>query len=595
MKKNIIFLLLMCCVISAHAQQTYFSTDFESGMPTEFTLYDLDGNTPSTDMANLGFAVGTPWIVTLEEGTENHVAMSTSWYKKAGQSNDWMVTGAIQVESDKAVVSWQSKAKDKTYRDGFSVYIYTSWDDVENHVTDNPALKVSKEQSSWTDHSVSLADYVGKQVWIAFVNDSKDKTALLLDNLFVGVPSKVGIALNLPRCFDGYGNIPISGTITATSSTEVDNFTIGFDAGDQHFQQTYNNKVTQDESFAFTLNDSLLLEEFATTDYTAWVKSGDDSSGVSGKVSAFPWRIVAEEVTGTWCGYCVRGIGAMAYMRENYPNGYIGIAIHNDGSEQVPDSMAIPGEEYLNDLFNYMGTSGYPHAGMMRNAQFWGDPAYIPDFYTSIKEDMENFTGVNLEASCNLATGEITAPTDIYFAKDYEDADFRLAYVVVEDSVHRTHAETGIMDNYCGYDQINYYAGGGMGEMYGFEHCDDVLNADTMWFMDVARGLQTDFGGIAGAIPSQVNEGDSYHYDFTTTLPATVLKPENTSLVVLLIDEDGVIENAKKSRLKLTTTGIESVRKESEQKVYYTLSGLRLSGKPTSHGIYIVNGKKVKL
>lgn len=593
MKKLITLTALLGLSLSLHAQQTYFSTDFEQGMPESFTLYDLDGRTPSTDMGNLGFAVGTPWIVTLEKGTNNHVAMSTSWYKNAGQSNDWMVTGAINVTSDKAVVSWRSKAYDKTYRDGFSVYVFTSWADVEAHSIDNPALKVSKENADWTQHRIDLKAYNGQTVWIAFVNDSKDKSALLLDDLFVGLPSKVGLTIDLPRCYDGYGHIPLSGTVKATTTEPIQGFTVGFDAGQQHFTQTFSNTVSHDEPFTFTLADSLQLDKFATTDYRAWVKSGDDSASVTSQVSAFPWRIVAEEVTGTWCGYCVRGIGALRYMRQNYPDGFIGIAIHNDGSKQVPDSMAIPGEEYLNDVFNYMGQSGYPHAGLMRNVMYWSDPAEIPSLYTYIKGYTANYTGVELTANCNAQTGEITAPTDVYFAKDYSNADFRLGYVVVEDSVHRTHAETGILNDYCGYDQINYYAGGSMGEMYGFENMGEVLNADTMWFEDVARGLQSEFGGIASIIPSQIKEGDSYHYDFTTTLPATVLKPENTSLVVMLIDKDGIIVNGAKARLQLTASGISSMKEPTSEDVYYTLSGLRLAGKPTSHGLYIVNGKKV--
>ena len=208
---------------------------------------------------------------------------------------------------------------------------------------------------------------------------------------------------------------------------------------------------------------------------------------------------------------------------------------------------------------------------------------------------MANYTGVGLSANYNASTGEISAATDVYFAKNYKDADFRLGYVVVEDSVHRTHAETGILNDYCGYDQINYYAGGGMGPMYGFENMGQVLNADTTWFEDVARGLLTEFGGFAGIIPSQIREGDSYHYDFSAALPSTVLKPENASLVALLIDKDGVIVNAEKSRFHITSTGISNVVRQPQHEIYYTLSGLRLSGKPTKHGVYIVGGKKVML
>lgn len=51
MKKNVI---IACTALllagSAKAQITYFSTGFDEGMPSAFTLHDVDGRTPSTDM-----------------------------------------------------------------------------------------------------------------------------------------------------------------------------------------------------------------------------------------------------------------------------------------------------------------------------------------------------------------------------------------------------------------------------------------------------------------------------------------------------------------------------------------------------------------
>ena len=106
--------------------------------------------------------------------------------------------------------------------------------------------------------------------------------------------------------------------------------------------------------------------------------------------------------------------------------------------------------------------------------------------------------------------------------------------------------------------------------------------------------MLTEFGGFAGIIPSQIKEGVSYHYDFSAALPSTVLKPENASLVALLIDKDGVVVNAEKSRFHITSTGISNVGRQPQLEIY-TLSGLRLSGKPTKHGVYIVGGKKVMI
>lgn len=91
MKKNVI---IACTALllagSAKAQITYFSTGFDEGMPSAFTLHDVDGRTPSTDMQNLGFAVGVPWVVYEEGNDGNMVACSTSWYKmQVNRTTGW--------------------------------------------------------------------------------------------------------------------------------------------------------------------------------------------------------------------------------------------------------------------------------------------------------------------------------------------------------------------------------------------------------------------------------------------------------------------------------------------------------------------------
>lgn len=98
--------LTLLPITTLQAQETYLKADFTEGIPSDFILYDIDGNEPSSDMAALGFAPGTPWIA-LPEGKEgNIVAASTSWYKKAGTSNDWMITPAFEVRDAAAILSW---------------------------------------------------------------------------------------------------------------------------------------------------------------------------------------------------------------------------------------------------------------------------------------------------------------------------------------------------------------------------------------------------------------------------------------------------------------------------------------------------------
>lgn len=592
MKRTLITLCAAALTAAATAQTTYLSTDFEDGMPAGFTFHDEDGRTPSTDMANLGFAVGTPWIVT-EEGKEgNHVACSTSWYKNAGQSDDWMVTTAVTVSSAEAVLSWRSRASDKDYRDGFAVYVSETGTEVADFDKTTPLYKTSKENYSWTEHSISLADYVGKTIYIAFVNNSKDCTCLYVDDLFIGVPSILSLTTNLSRVVYEYGSLAVTGTLTPEK--DITGYTIGYSIDGNSYSQTFNGAVAAGQTVAFTLDQPFTIERNQTVSYTAWATSAGDSTGVSGRMSAYPWKIVSEEVTGTWCGYCVRGIVGMKTMREKYPDTFIGIAIHST-STAWPDAMAAGVEDYLTTLFNNCSITGYPHCVFNRNPMFSIDPGDMETYYPVIRSNYSCNAGVELKASYNEETGLIDAQTTVAFAADEEKANYKLAYVLIENNVHRTHADTGTPSGRGnGYDQSNYYAGGSKGEMGGFEDLPSTVPAEQMWYNDVARAIWPDYNGEEGIIPTTVEEGVVYTDSKSFSIPDNVLKAENTELIVLLLSKNGTIVNADKVEIAGLTDGIKTVDTAMDQQnggAYYTLSGIRVAD--PAKGVYIHNGRKV--
>lgn len=594
-KKNLFLAVGLLLSMGAGAQTTYFQTDFELGMPEGMTFYDLDQKTPSTDMQNLGFSVGTPWIVTApDDESGNHVATSTSWYKTGAKSDDWMILPAVTIGSEKARLTWRSRASDKDYRDGLKVYITEKGtvapDDFD---TTAPVFSVSKENYAWTEREVDLSPYVGKTIYIAFVNDSKDRTMLYVDDLFVGIPSKVSMTLGFGRCLDGYGDVHISGQAFAGGQETVVGYTVGFECDGQTVEQSFEGSLTPGQKVDFTLDKTITLERNRQYSYRAWIKSGDDQTVLTGKFYAIPWRLVCEEVTGTWCQYCVRGIGAMNEMRETHPEGFTGIAIHNS-RDNYPDSMAIKGEKYLNWVMSSFGMGGFPNCVINRNTMFAIDPGNIPYYYEQIKKYYTHDVGVMAEATLNPTTGIISCRTNVLFTKTYEDANFRLAYVVVENSVHRTHAESPY-----GYDQENAYAGGYQGKCYGFENKPSVISADDIWYNDVARAFypEDEFRGLQNIFPKTINEGDSFNYDYELAMPDNVLKQENTEVVVLLMDKDGIIRNADCVKIEGTgTEGIESQtmpRLESDSFGVYDLQGRRLKKTQKAKGIYIVGGRKV--
>ena len=74
-------------------------------------------------------------------------------------------------------------------------------------------------------------------------------------------------------------------------------------------------------------------------------------------------RPLIEEYTGTWCGWCVRGIVGMELLRETYGDDFIGVAYHNDDGMEIMYSNRYP-----NDIM------GFPSAFIERTSEV--DPLY---------------------------------------------------------------------------------------------------------------------------------------------------------------------------------------------------------------------------
>lgn len=596
MKKKVIFALAALLTTSnLNAQDTYFTTSFEDGIPSSFTLHDVDQRTPSNDMQKIGFTVGTPWIDILEpDGNGNHIACSTSWYKNAGKSNDWMVTEGIEIKSEKAVLRWRSRASDKDYRDGMAVYVSEKGTNVDDFDTSAPVYQAKKENYVWTEHTVDLSAYKGKKVYIAFVNNSTDANCLYVDDIFVGVPSKVNISLDLARVSKTYGDIVVSGNAFATDKQSHKGFSVGYRVNGKTVEQTFDQTITADGKTAFTLDTPLHIERNQTIVYDAWIKCDGDSTGISSKVSAYPLKLVSEEVTGTWCGYCIRGIVGMKTMNDKYPDTFIGIAIHNDSNTKWPDAMAAGVEDYHDYIYNSCGITGYPHCVFSRNPNYSIDPQYMEKCYTAIMSEADNYTGIELKAQYNKNTGKIDTNTDIYFAKKQSNTNYKLAYVIVENNVHRTHAELGLAENEpSGYDQNNYYGNNAQGvEMGGYEKMGSTVRAEQIWYNDVARSIYPTPQGEEGIIPADIAEGDHFSNEVSLDIPTNVLNSANTEVIVLLLEKNGIIVNADKVKIEGIETGIEEVANNNtiDTNAYYNLQGMRVA--KGTKGLLIHSGKK---
>ena len=588
MRKSLLSLAVAFLALPAFAQTSGLNCDFSNGIPSDFTLYDLDAKEPSIDAKNVGFAVGTPWVaLTLADGEQ--VAASTSWYKTGSTSDDWMVTPAINIPGSRAVLRWRAMASDKEYRDGYSVYVSETATTPEEFKALEPLFTVAKEANAWTSHEVSLAEFAGKQVRVAFVNNSKDKAFLYVDDLFLDVPPTLEVISQMPRVVSGVAGMPVMVQIANTSENDINGCSLDYEFGDgTTYTYTTDEIIPAGGAIELSFNSEAFVPRNETVNYTFTITNGDEVSTVSGKVSNFHRCLVAEEVTGTWCGYCVRGIAAMKQMKEDHPGEFIGIAVHKS-SVNWTDPMDYA--EYTDYLFSKMSMAGYPHMTMNRLINFTGDPGNMETYYANAYK-RPYWVGIGLGVDFDEATGKITANADVYSAKEFSGIDYRLAYVLIENDVHNGEQPVDEAGNVLGngWEQMNYYAGGSMGPCGGFENMGSYVMGWEMWYQDVARYINEGFEGIEESKITGIAEGGMASHSHTFTLPESVMDANNAEVVAMLIDtKTGEILNAAITPLIAKTESVEDITTPTEMRVAVAGSVISVAGAETLN-VYAIDG-----
>ncbi len=241
--------------------------------------------------------------------------------------------------------------------------------------------------------------------------------------------------------------------------------------------------------------------------------NNNDGSALHNTVSQIvPKKVVIEEGTGTWCGWCPRGAVAMDYMTTTYPNQFVGIAVHNG------DPMTVAAYDNAADF------SGFPGCNVDR---IWLDQSVSQsafENYYNQRKDMIVPAGLTVTAT---GTSSVTIDVDATFYTPMSSANYRLAVVMVEDGV------TGTTN---AYNQANYYAGGANGPMGGYESLPDPVPAAQMVYDHVGRALVGGYNGQAGSVPGTLVDGQVASYTFNYTVPATS-DWQNMHAVALLIDQ----------------------------------------------------------
>jgi thiol-disulfide isomerase/thioredoxin len=290
--------------------------------------------------------------------------------------------------------------------------------------------------------------------------------------------------------------------------------------------------ATLDVTHPTALNYAAAVEKTIAVNITA-VNGGVDadvSNNTGSKLfnslsQASPKKVVIEEGTGTWCGWCPRGAVAMEQMYQNHPNDFIGIAVHNG------DPMTVTEYDNGADL------SGFPGCNVDRALL---DESVSANLFESYYQER---IGLAVPAGLSMTVSGTTSKTinvSATFRTVFASANYRLGVVIIEDNVTGTAS---------GYNQTNYYAGGANGAMGGYESLPNPVPAASMVYDHVGRALLGGFAGQANSVPTTITDGLAASYTFNYTIPSTS-NSANMSAVALLIDNaTGEIVTAEKTSL----------------------------------------------
>lgn len=528
-------------------EMVYFYADFTDGIGSDIVTYDLDKQELHFSMKQLGFKQGDAWVSKKEEGLVNYYAASTSKYKYASgvehqPADDWMVLPEVWIKGKEATLTWRGKsvcnqAKNKSC---YKVLVSTTGNEPKDF-TEEPVFIIDEEASDkWTEHSVSLASYEGKRIYVAFVNNSLDKEILAIDDVKMkGRKGLCELVVDTKPYVYGTKEVKVEATLTAYTDEPITSFTAYYSHGGKTYSKSFENlSIKHLESYSFAFDESIPASCGDTLRYDMWAEvNGQMQEKIACQTVSFLFqtkrKIVFEEGTGMWCGWCPAGIVAMELLAEKYPEEFLGIAIHYD------DLVSL--DDYVKDL----GIPGFPSAFI--NRKFLCSKPMVKvikdgkEIYTAEEGGFETYflkaknepavADLKVDATVDGDKAKVNVTTR--FAIGRNGYPYQLAVLYIEDGV------TGDGEEYY---QANYYAGEKV-PMGGYEALPATIRPAVL--NHVARCIYDDYRGIPGSIPEQIEAGTEYSFTYMATPPATIQNIKNAKIVVLLIDQlTGEVVNA---------------------------------------------------
>lgn len=560
-----------------------FSDDFNdpSNSMVKYLLYEGDHNKPSSAMQDLGFdADNSPWLFVIRESesSSDYCAASTSIYNPTGKSDDWMSIPRLSIENADYYLSFDVQSYYKSKADRLKVLVLEDDAVYSNFTTElyekfkangkvlydeqlTPGESEEDLTGDWTHVEKSLAEYAGKNIYIAFVNENENQSMIFLDNLKVYYKGDFNFAPNVKSTQVNKESTNVGVIVKVTSDKTYNTINATLTSEDGSFKSTYTDTpskpITSAENYSFTFPDKLPLTIGAQNKYTISIDLGGSVYSQTNTISNLAFEttkhVVIEESTGQQCPNCPQGVLAIENLEKLYGEQVIPIAIH---------SSIIGTDQFAYENYNtYFGITAQP-MGLINRIDTLYAPMYVdgdglyhfesPEgnntFYDVAQREFENYAIADVsidKAIYDSSSKNIQVTGNVNYALNMNSLNHNIAFVVLEDGL------TGPQKNNLYVSDQPIFGDFGKGGKYG-------SSVAVVTFNDVARKVPNDnFAGESGFIPVSVTAGQPVAFNKVFSLPENVKNWDNTKVVVMLLDANTErVLNAARLKMSAETAGI---------------------------------------
>jgi hypothetical protein len=572
--------------------------------------YEGDHNTPMSTMTALEFdADNQPWNFSIRENDESYdyCMASHSLYTPSGRSDDWAVIPQIFIPDERCYLSFDAQSYHSTKSDSLSIIIYESEENIGVLTSDvierfkadgkrvlythlTPGSSDETLTGDWQHFSISLADYAGKKIYIAFVNDNYNQSAIFVDNVLVERDLVYSIALNSNATVVNQASADIAGTVMIEANDlTFSTISLKLIDGEGSVLETISESglsLKEGSSYKFDFETQLPLTVGEENTYAIEVALDERVNTTRSSIKNLSFlptkRVVLEKMTGTTCQFCPGGILAVEEMKRVAGDQIIPVAIHTYTGDNLSSGLS-----YYSD---YLYLSGAPTGRIDRlpiiSSPIWQNNLEEDDYYGFLsftnKVDHDTWldlmnaqlgepTTIDVNISANVLTGEgiIRIPVEVKSALNTKNVSYSVFTAILEDGLKGTQS-----NNY--YNNPDPLLGDwGKNGVYGQSAVKDFI------YDDVARAvIGTSFNGTPDLLPNDMEADAVYTTAVDCEIPAQITNWSKAKAVVMLTDNTtGIIVNAAVANFVIDPVGIDGVADDAEvvKTEYYSINGVSLA------------------